>query len=162
MVDSAMFSLQRPSPQAKCAFSISSSYVPAGWFAKSADGVLSASGTGATGGVAGLLSVSCGDGSALCAMSPTNGVSKCTTFAGTGTGLAVLPSTSVTTPAAFLVTYCGSPRAGPGRYLPYGSVASIGMLSRSMSASLRPSRWAACSLTDAQVDSPPCPSAEPG
>ena len=33
-----MFSLQRPSPQVKCAFSISSSYVPAGWCAKSADG----------------------------------------------------------------------------------------------------------------------------
>ena len=48
---------------------------------------------GATGGVAGLLSVSCGDGSALCAMSVRNGVSKCATFAGTGTGLARLPST---------------------------------------------------------------------
>ena len=40
----------RPSPQVKCASSISSSYVPAGWRAKSADGVSSASGVGATGG----------------------------------------------------------------------------------------------------------------
>ena len=39
-----------------------------------------------TGGVAGLWSVSCGLGSALCAMSVRNGVSKCRTFAGTGTG----------------------------------------------------------------------------
>ncbi len=35
---------------------------------------MSASGTGATGGVAGLLSVSTGLGSALCAMSVRNGV----------------------------------------------------------------------------------------
>ena len=47
-------------------------------------------------------------GSALCAMSVRNGVSKYRTFAGTGTGVARLPSTR-----PVLVTYCGSPRSGP-------------------------------------------------
>ena len=134
MALSAMFSLHRPSPQAKCAASISSSYVPAGWCVKSADGVSSASGAGATGGVAGLLSLSCGDGSALCAMSVRNGVSKRSTLLGTGTGAARLPSTR-----PVLVTYCGSPRAGPGMNLPYGSVASIGTLVTSRSTSASPS-----------------------
>ena len=83
--------------------------MPAGWLAKSADAVVSASGVGATGGVAGLWSVSCGAGSALWAMSVRNGVSKCVTLAGTGTGLARLPSTRPVS-----VTYCGSPLAGRG------------------------------------------------
>ena len=92
MVVRPMLSLQRPSPQLKCAFSISSSYVPRGWLAKSADAVVSRSGVGKTGGVAGLLSLSCADGSALCAMSVRNGVSKYRPSARTGTGAAVSPS----------------------------------------------------------------------
>ena len=87
--------------------------MPAGWLAKSAEAVVSESGVGATGGVPGLWSVSTGLGSALCAMSVRNGVSKYSTFAGTGTGAAVSPSTS-----PVLVTYWGSPRSGPGRNLP--------------------------------------------
>src|SRR3954454_4710084 len=86
IVVSAMFSLQRPSPQAACALSSSLSYVPAACSKKLVWPVVSVSATGGTGGVAGLLSVSWGDGSALCAMSVRNGASKWTTFGGTGTG----------------------------------------------------------------------------
>src|SRR3954462_11164221 len=85
-------------------------------------------------------------------MSVRNGVSKCFTFAGTGTGAAVLPSTS---PVA--VTYCGSPRAGPGRNFPYGSAAIIGTFVTSVSASWSPSTSAACFLTDAHVAMPLAP-----
>jgi hypothetical protein len=129
IVVSAMFSLTRPSPAQKCASSISSSY--------------------ATGGVAGLWSVSTGDGSALCAMSVRNGVSKCSTSAGTATGAAVSPSTR-----PVRVTYCGRPRAGPGMNLPYGSAAIIGMLVTSASTSRSPSSVAAWALTEAQVAMP--------
>src|SRR4029077_6646403 len=81
-------------------------------------------------------------GSALCATSVRNGVSKCNTFAGSGTGAPKLPSTR---PVA--VTYCGRPRAGPGMNLPYGSAASIGMFVTSISRNCRPSVPAACALT---------------
>ncbi len=108
-----MFSFTRPSPAMKCMPSISSSYVPAGWLAKSVDAVVSASGRGATGGVAGLWSVSCRVGSALCAMSVRNGVSKCSVSAGTATGFARSPSTRPD-----LVTYCGQAAGRAGDELP--------------------------------------------
>ena len=127
--------------------------MPAGWLAKSADGVLSASGTGMTGEPPVWLG--CGDGSALCAMSVRNGVSKCSTLTGTGTGMAMLPSTR-----PVVVTYCGSP-FGPGLNLPYGSTASIGMFVTSVSTSARPSRLAACCLTAFQVPIPVRPSGDP-
>src|SRR5215218_93049 len=147
-----MFSLTRPSPAQKCASSISSSYVPAGWLAKSADAVSSSSGLGAVGGVDGLWSRSAGLGSALCAMSVRKGVSKWSASAGTGTGLARSPSTS-----PLLVTYCGRP-FGPGMNLPYGSAAIIGMFVTSASTSLRPSSLAAWYLTVAHVAMPLCSS----
>src|SRR4051794_1764395 len=122
IVVSAMFSLTRPSPAQKWASSISSSYVPGGWWAKSAEATVSASGMSTTGGVAGLLSVSTGLGSALCAMSVRNGVSKCSASSGTGTGLTVSPSTRTSSavlgrPSGPVVTYWGSPWSGPGMNL---------------------------------------------
>ena len=90
-------------------------------------------------------------------MSVRNGVSKCRTLAGTGTGRGELPSTR-----PVVVTYCGRPRAGPGMNLPYGSAQIIGMLVTSLSVSSRPSFSAACFLTAAQVLMPSVPSGEPG
>ena len=124
---------------------------------------MSASGCSGTGGVARLLSSSKVPGAALCAMStrkpslqlaPAAQVTTCLAFAGTGTGLARLPSTRPVS-----VTYCGSPRAGPGMNLPYGSTAIIGMFTTSWSTSFRPSLAAASCLTSAHVAMPP--SAEP-
>ena len=63
-----------------------------------------------------------GLGSALCAMSVRNGVSKCRAFAGTGTGLARLPSTRPVVGHVLRQAACG-----PGMNLPYGSAAIIGM-----------------------------------
>src|SRR3954453_19040848 len=98
---------------------------------------------------AGLAGSGCGLGSALWAMSPTNGVSRRMTSAGTSRpfGLAAVgsvPSTSTSSavlalPSGPLVTSWGRP-CGPGRNSPYGSVASIGMSSRSGSVRLMPSR----------------------
>ena len=117
---SAMFSLQRPSPTDEVRVEHLVVVVPAGCWARPRR--RSASGFG-TGGVAGLLSgprsgrrcARCRSGTAC---------RSAATLAGTGTGLARLPSTR---PVA--VTYCGRPRAGPGMKLPYGSAASIGTLS---------------------------------
>src|SRR4051794_5192701 len=100
-------------------------------------------------------------------MSVANGVSKYTTSLGTGTGLAVSPSTSTSSvvpalPSGPLVTYCGSPRSGPGMNLPYGSTASIGTFVTSRSTSLSPSTCSAWSLSDAQVAMPVVPSGAVG
>src|SRR3954452_12977193 len=151
-----MFSLTRPSPAQKCALSSSSSYVPLGCARKSCDGVLSGSGLRQPAGTPADVQGPTVPGSALCEMSVRNGVSKCTTFDGTGTGLAVLPSTR-----PVFVTYCGSPRAGPGMNLPYGSAAIIGTFVTSVSLSSRPSFVAACCLTAAHVAMPVVPSGEP-
>src|SRR6185436_19039933 len=64
-------------------------------------------------------------------------------------GLVVLPSTR-----PLLVTYCGSPRAGPGMKLPYGSAATIGTFVTSLSTSSSPSMVLASFLTSDQRGMP--------
>src|SRR4051794_41928630 len=88
-----MFSLQRPSPQAKCASSISSSYVPGAWLAKSAEAVWSASAVGQTGGGPGVWAGSWGDGAAVWGVSGREGGAKERTSGGTGPGGGGAPPT---------------------------------------------------------------------
>src|SRR4029078_4008984 len=109
-------------------------------------GVLSASGLRHPAGTPGDVHGPTVPGSALCAMSVRNGVSKCKNVARTGTGVARLPSTR-----PVFVTYCGRPRAGPGMNLPYGSAAIIGMLVESVSTRSRLSLAAAWILAGFHV-----------